>query len=170
LFEPFLPEALRRARLGPNIDPQQILSRTGDEARGKLIFFSDGARCKACHDPRDASRSIGTTLIEINKKYKQPAELLQHVLKPSLKIDEPFAAYAINTTDGKVIVGLLAEKTNASIVIKTAERLLIRIPTDEIDTMQKSPQSLMPDQILSDLTAQEASDLLAYIRSLGAAE
>jgi len=55
-------------------------------------------------------------------------------------------------------------------VIKTAERLLIRIPTNEIDTTQKSPQSLMPDQILSDLTAQEAADLLEYIRSLGAAE
>ncbi|HUG70197.1 MAG TPA: PQQ-dependent sugar dehydrogenase, partial [Pirellulaceae bacterium] len=78
LFETFLPEANRRARLGPNIDPAVILSQQGDAARGKLIFFSDGARCKACHDPRDPSKSIGTTLIEINKKYKQRAELLLH--------------------------------------------------------------------------------------------
>jgi putative heme-binding domain-containing protein len=167
LFDDFIPATMRRQTLGQYIDPNTILDLVGDAGRGKLIFFSDGARCKACHDPRDPSKSIGTTLVEINKKYKQPAEMLQHVLKPSLKIDEPFAAYAVNTTDGKVITGLLTEKTDELIVIKTAERKLIRVPTEEVDTMQKSPTSLMPDQILSDLTAQEAADLLAYIRSLG---
>jgi len=170
LFETFLPESKRRARLGPNIDPQVILGQSGDVARGKLIFFSDGARCKACHDTHDKSKSIGTTLMEINKKYKQRSEMLQHVLKPSLKIDEPFAAYAVFTTGGKVITGLLAEKTDEAIVIKTAERKLIRIPTAEIDEFQKSSKSLMPDRILSDLTAQEAADLLEYICSLRAPE
>ena len=170
LFETFLPESKRHARLGPNIDPQVILSRKGDVARGKLIFFSDGARCKACHDVRETHKSIGTTLLEINKKYKQRSELLQHVLKPSLKIEEPFAAYAVLTTGGKVITGLLAKKTDEAITIKTAQRKLVRIPTDEIDEMRKSSKSLMPDRILSDLTAQEAADLLDYIRSLDADE
>ncbi|MDA1053803.1 MAG: PQQ-dependent sugar dehydrogenase [Planctomycetota bacterium] len=170
LFETFIPEGKRRARLGPNIDPEWILSRSGDAARGKLIFFSDGARCKACHDARDKSKSIGTTLIEINKKYKKRSEMLQHVLNPSLKIDEPFAAYAVLTTSGKVITGLLAEKTDEAIVIKTAERKHIRVPTEEIESLQRSAQSLMPDRILSDLTAQEAADLIEFIRSLGAAE
>ena len=170
LFETFLPEAKRRARLGPNIDPAVILGQQGDAARGKLIFFSDGARCKACHDPRDPSKSIGTTLIEINKKYKQRAELLQHILQPSLKIDEPFAAYAVSKTDGTVIIGLLAEKTDEAVVIKTAERKMIRIPTDEIDELQKSAVSLMPDRILGDLTAQEAADLLEYIQSVDTTE
>ena len=31
--------------------------------------------------------------------------------------------------------------------------------------MQKSPKSLMPERVLSDLTAQEAADLFEYIRS-----
>jgi len=67
-----------------------------------------------------------------------------------------------------VITGLIAEKSDKAIVIKTAQRKLIRIPTDEIDAIQKSSKSLMPDRILSDLTAQEAADLLKYIRSIGA--
>ena len=170
LFETFLPESKRRVRLGPNIDPQMILSRKGDTARGKLIFFSDAARCKACHDTRQKQKSLGTTLVEINKKYKQRSEMLQHVLKPSLKIDERFAAYAVITSNGKVITGLLQEKTDQAVVIKNAERKLVRIPTDEIETMLKSPTSLMPERILSDLTAQEAADLIEYIRSLGAAD
>jgi putative heme-binding domain-containing protein len=169
LFETFLPEAKRRVRLGPNIDPAVVLTQTGNAARGKLIFFSDGARCKACHDVSDPSKSLGTTLIEINKKYKQRGEMLQHVLKPSLKIDEPLAAYTVLTTGGQVVVGLLAEKTDEVVVIKTAERKLVRIPVAEIDELQKSSTSLMPERILSDLTAQEAADLLEYISSLVAA-
>jgi putative heme-binding domain-containing protein len=170
LFETFVPESKRRQRLGPNIDPQTILGLKGDAARGKLIFFSDGARCRACHDATDKDKSLGTTLVEINKKYPRRSEMLQHVLKPSLKIDEPLAAYAVFTTDGRAITGLLAETTDEAIVIRTAERKTIRVARKNIDEMQKSPKSLMPDQILSDLTAQEAADLLAYIRSLGAGE
>jgi hypothetical protein len=33
--------------------------------------------------------------------------------------------------------------------------------------MKRSNKSLMPDQVLSDLTAQEAADLFEYLRSLG---
>ncbi|MCA9124353.1 MAG: PQQ-dependent sugar dehydrogenase [Planctomycetaceae bacterium] len=170
LFETFLPESQRRARLGPNIDPELILKQSGDAARGKLIFFSDGARCKACHDVSDPNQSLGTTLVEINKKYKQRGELLQHVLRPSLKIDEPMAAYRLLTRHGQVFVGLLVEKSDEAVVLKTAERKLIRVPGAEIEELQKSLSSLMPDRILSDLTAQEAADLIEYIRSVGVAE
>ena len=34
LFETFIPESQRRPTLGPNIDPQTILSRQGDRQRG----------------------------------------------------------------------------------------------------------------------------------------
>ena len=170
LFETFLPESKRRKRLGPNVDPELILSRKGDVSRGRLIFFSDGARCKACHDVRDKDKSIGTPLVEINRKYKQRPELLRHILEPSLRIDEPLAAYSVLTNQGKLVTGILVEKADETVTIKTAERKLVRIPTDEIDVVQKSSRSLMPDRILSDLTAQEAADLLDYIRSLGVDE
>ncbi|HEY2411277.1 MAG TPA: PQQ-dependent sugar dehydrogenase [Pirellulaceae bacterium] len=170
LFETFIPESKRRPTLGANIDPQTILSRQGDRQRGKLIFFSDGARCRACHEIDDPSQSVGPTLQEINKKYARPAELLQHVLQPSLKIDEPYAAYAVLTNDGRAINGLMAEQNDKEIVLKTADKKLARIARSSIAEMQKSPVSLMPDRILSDLTAQEAADLFEYIRSLGVAK
>ena len=43
----------------------------------------------------------------------------------------------------------------------------VGIRRGDIDAMQKSSRSLMPEQVLSDLTAQEAADLFAYLRSLG---
>jgi putative heme-binding domain-containing protein len=168
LFETFIPESKRRATLGANIDPQAILARAGDELRGKLIFFSDGARCRACHEINDRSNSLGPTIQEINKKYARSTELLQHVLQPSLKIEEPYMAYAALTTDGRAVMGLMAVKNDREIVIRAIDKKLVKISRDSIVELQTSPKSLMPDNILSDLTAQEAADLLAYIQSLGA--
>jgi putative heme-binding domain-containing protein len=168
LFETFLPESQRRATLGANFDPELVLTAPGDIARGKLIFSSDGARCRACHDAADRAASLGPTLQEINKKYPLAADMLQHVINPSQKIEDPFAAYAVQTHDGQTHPGLQATDTNDEIPLKTADKKLLRIPRTQIAALQKSTKSLMPDQVLSDLTAQEAADLLAYLRSLGA--
>jgi putative heme-binding domain-containing protein len=170
LVETFVPEAQRRPTLGGKFEPGVVLNREGDLGRGKLIFFSDGARCRNCHASEDREQSVGPTIQEINKKYPRPAELLQHVVQPSLKIEEPYAAYAVLTDDGRSLVGLLAEQSEKSVTLKTAEKKLIRLPRSEIVQMKKSDKSLMPDQVLSDLTAQEAADLFAYLRSLGAAK
>ncbi len=168
LFETFVPEAERRPTLGPNIDPQTVLDVAGDAARGKLIFFSDSARCRNCHDLSDREKSTGPTLLEIRKKYAKPAELLQHVLKPSLKIDEAFASYIVLTASGQVVTGLLVKEDPKSVTLNTAEKKQVTIPRDKIEALQKAEKSLMPERILSDLTAQEAADLLSYLMSLDA--
>lgn len=162
LLETFVPGMQRRKSLGRNIDPQTILSLAGNSDRGQLIFFSDGARCRNCHHLDAAMKSTGPTLTEIRKKYKRQSELLQHVLKPSLKVDEKFATWTVVTESGKVFNGLLLSQTDDEVVLKTVERKTIHIPQSEIDTLQKSPLSLMPAAILSDLTAQEAADLLQW--------
>ena len=90
---------------------------------------------------------------------------MQHALQPSLKIEEPFAAYTVLVDDGRVLSGLIIEQSEQEVVLKTVERLVVRIPRQNIEALRKSDKSLMPDRILSDLTAQEAADLLAYIRS-----
>jgi putative heme-binding domain-containing protein len=170
LFETFLPEPQRRKTLGANIDPASILNLVGDRQRGKLIFFSDGARCRNCHQIDDRGQSLGPTLQEINKKYPRPGELLQHVLQPSLKVEDPFAAYAITTDDGRLISGLLVEQSDQEVILKTAEKQTVRLARKSIDDMRKSEKSLMPERILSDLTAQEAADLFEYMRSPGSGE
>jgi putative heme-binding domain-containing protein len=146
------------------------LNRPGDAQRGKLIYSSDAARCRACHEVTDRNQSLGPTLQEINKKYPKPEEFVQHVLQPSLKIEEPVAAYIVLTKDGRALPGLLVEQNEQEVVIKSVEKKVVRLARSEIEELRKSDKSLMPDFLLSDLTVQEAADLLQYIRSLGAGE
>jgi putative heme-binding domain-containing protein len=170
LFETFVPESKRRPTLGPTVDPQVILAKLGDAGRGKLIYFSDGARCRNCHELDDRAKSLGPTLVEINKKFPQPGDLVQHALQPSLKVDDAFAAYTAVTNDGRVLAGLVVEQSPSEVVLKTAEKQLVRLPRANLDELVKSDKSLMPERILSDLTAQEAADLFAYIRAQRAKE
>lgn len=165
LFETFVPESQRRPTLGPTFNPQAVLTKKGDAARGKLIYFSDGARCRNCHELDDRTKSLGPTLIDINKKYPAASDLVLHALQPSLKIEEAFAAYTIVTIDGKVLTGLLVEQSPSEIVLKTVEKQVVRVRRTNVEEMVRSEKSLMPERILSDLTAQEAADLIEYIRT-----
>jgi hypothetical protein len=60
----------------------------------------------------------------------------------------------------------MERESDADVVLRTAERRSVTLSRAEIDELQKSPKSLMPDSVLADLTAQEAADLLAFVRSL----
>lgn len=163
LLEHFIPEAKRRKTLGANPDPGSVLQLAGDRARGKLIFLSDNARCRSCHDETDAAKSLGPTLSEIRTKYKRRSEILQHILQPSLKMDDKHASWIVVTSDGRVRSGLMVANTESELQLRLADKRLIRIRRDEIETFKKGDRSIMPDGMLSDLTAQEAADLLAYL-------
>ena len=45
-------------------------------------------------------------------------ELLQHVVQPSLKVDEKFAAWTAVTNEGQIVNGLLTSDSKDEIVLK----------------------------------------------------
>ncbi len=165
LFETFVPENARKSRLGSQINPSIILRLTGNANKGKTIFYSAGALCKNCHHPTDKSQSLGTTLVEISQKYPRRSELLRHILEPSLRIDEPYRNYTLELTDGTTLNGLIASQTGTSYRVKTAELEEYDIPEAEVRERRPSEISPMPAGVLSDLGAQDAADLLAFLES-----
>ena len=96
------------------------------------------------------------------------SEMLQHIIQPSQKIDDKFAAWIAVTSDGRVLNGLMESETADNVVLKLADRQKLTIARSDIEELRKSTSSLMPDSVLADLTAEEAADLLAFIQSLTA--
>ena len=166
LFDQFVPESQRKKTLGRTFEPSLVLSQTGDALRGRLIFFSDAARCRACHHSDEAALSVGPTLKEISRKYMHTSELLQHIVLPSQKIDDKFATWTVVTKDGRVLNGLMESQSASQVVLRMADRQLVTIAAIDMEELQKSTKSLMPDGVFADLTAQEAADLLVFIRSI----
>jgi putative heme-binding domain-containing protein len=166
LFDDFLPETQRKQTLGASFSPELVLQQSGDPLRGRLIFYSDAARCRSCHQPDDAAASIGPTLTEVSRKHPRTEDLLLHVMQPSLKIDERYTTWTAVTTDGQVFNGLLTAESPSEVTLRQADGRPITLQRKNLDEFQRSSRSLMPDGVLADLTAAEAADLLAFIRSL----
>ena len=110
--------------------------------------------------------NVGPELSQIGRKYERGA-LLETILAPSKAIAPEFFPYIIETKSGQVLLGFIVEKNDRHVVLREATGNMLWIDVKEIDAMEKREQSLMPELILRDVTAQDAADLLAYLMTLG---
>lgn len=166
LFERFLPEEERTKRLGSVIRPAAILALQGDVARGKAVFAATtGVQCKSCHKIGEVGTEIGPDLSKIGKKYDR-AKILENILQPSKEIDPKFRVHLVQTVDGVVHSGLLTKNEGGEVILKDAKGKLIRLESGEIEQMAPQQQSMMPDLLLRDMTAEQVTDLIAYLSSL----
>ncbi|MEX2168307.1 MAG: PQQ-dependent sugar dehydrogenase [Pirellulales bacterium] len=166
LFERFLPAERRTELLGSVVQPEQILSLPGDPARGKQVFFENASvSCKNCHRIHKEGTEVGPELTTIGKKLT-PTQLLESILEPSKLIDPKYVTYLVETDDGRILTGLLVTKDANEVVLKDAQDKVIRIPSKQIEQLVPQRQSLMPDLLVRDMTAQQVADLLAYLSSL----
>jgi putative heme-binding domain-containing protein len=166
LFERFLPADQRVKRLGATIDPKTILALKGDADRGRVVFFQTaGVQCALCHKIGAVGGNVGPDLSQIGKKYDR-AKLLESILDPSKEIEPVYLSYAVRLKDGKVLVGLVISRNDKELVLRDAQAKEYRLAAGEVDTVTAQKQSLMPEQLLRDLTAQQAVDLLDFLASL----
>jgi putative heme-binding domain-containing protein len=167
LFERFVPDDQRVQRLGSVVKPEQILALKGDAGRGRELFFNKagGLQCVNCHRIGNTGSTLGPELSEIGKKSTK-AQILESILEPSKSVEPKYVAYLAETTDGKVHTGLLAEKNEREVVLRTGEDKEVRIPAAKVATLVPQSKSLMPELLLRDLTAEQAADLLEFLASL----
>ncbi|MFH1301572.1 MAG: PQQ-dependent sugar dehydrogenase, partial [Planctomycetota bacterium] len=166
LFERFLPEDQRVKRLGMKIDHAALLSLQGDSREGKKLFFEmSGLQCRNCHRVHQYGKEVGPDLTQIGKKLSR-SELLENIVQPSNKIDEKYYTCVVETRSGKVHSGVLIKKDESGLTLKDPKNETLLIAQNEIESVVMQKKSIMPEQLLRDLTAEQAAHLLAYLESL----
>ena len=166
LFEKFLPPEQRIKRIGTAANPKQILALTGDAAKGKHLFFeSTSISCKNCHRLQNEGKQVGPDLTMIGKKLSRP-EILESILEPSKRIDPQFVTYLAELDDGRLLTGLLVHKDEQEVVLKDAQDKLLKLPAKTIEQLVPQGQSLMPESLYRDMTAQQLADLIEYLSLL----
>src|SRR5690606_26433373 len=94
-----------------------------------------------------------------------PIQILTDILQPNRAIDSNYISYTIVTTDGRALTGIIASETGGSVTIRQPENKSITLSREEIDEMQSSGVSLMPEGLEKDITHQQMADLIAFIKN-----
>ena len=69
----------------------------------------------------------------------------------------------METSDGRVVTGLLVDRNDQEVVLRDAQAKVVRIPATEIELLAPQQKSLMPELLLQDMTGQQVSDLIEYL-------
>lgn len=142
----------------------ELMKMKGDAASGRKLFFGT-ATCAKCHQVNREGKQVGPELSEIGSKLTRDA-LFVSILDPSAGISHNFESYAVVTTGGLVLTGVLVSRTDQSVTLRTAEAIDKEIPMAEIEELQKSPISLMPADLQKTLSIQDLVDVVEFLTSL----
>ena len=87
-------------------------------------------------------------------------------LYPSASISHNFEMYIVETKAGTTANGVLVSKTPAEVSIKGADAIVRTFKTAEVESVVRSPISLMPADLHQAMTTQELVDLVEYLLTL----
>jgi putative membrane-bound dehydrogenase-like protein len=133
---------------------------SGDARAGRLLFEK---RCGSCHRLHGEGGTLGPDLTHANRQDQH--QLLVHIVDPSAVIRKEYLSFTVQTTDGRVLTGLLTEQTPGHVTLVNAQNEKTTIPREKIQETSESPISLMPENLLRDLKPQELRDLFRYLQS-----
>ena len=166
LFERMLPPDQRIERLGDDVDADLILAIEGDASRGRELFVKGAvANCKSCHPLEAGVPRVGPDLAEAGKGLNR-RQLLESILFPSHKVDEKYRTHVVETTDGRLLTGIIVQHDNDGIVLASGAEPAVALRNEEVEELQRIEKSLMPDGLARDMTAEQLADLLAWLTSI----
>jgi putative heme-binding domain-containing protein len=166
LFEAFLPATERVRRLSPSATIADLANMLGDSVQGRALFFEDARlQCAKCHQIQSQGGKIGPDLSQIGRNSSR-SQLFESIVDPNRQIAPKYQTHTVLRTDGNAVSGILERETEEDLVLVTAAGETVRIPWDEMEQRKLDRQSLMPTGIVSQMTAQEMADLLAFLLSL----
>ena len=139
--------------------------KQGDAERGRIVFRSEKAKCNTCHRVAADGGRIGPDLTGIGR-IRNDRDLLEAIVFPSATLAREFEPYQIVTLAGKVLTGLVVRETDEAIYLQQQTGDPIVVPRDEIDVLQPSTVSVMPNGLDGAISPAELADVIRYLRTL----
>ena len=149
-----LPDAVWQAYLAA-LSPDD-----GDSERGRRVFVD---RCANCHRVDGVGKTVGPSLSDLRTKSRE--QVLEAILKPNAAIDAAYVAHVARADDGRVYHGVIAAETDAAVTLRGADGRDIPLLRDELDGLQSTGLSLMPERLDLLIAPDEMSDLVHWLKT-----
>jgi len=138
---------------------QEATTLSGEPSKGKALFKKT---CAACHKLENVGFDIGPNLASLTDRRAET--LLTSILNPNAAVDSKYLTYTVLTEEGRVFSGMLAAETGNSITLVMQENKKQVILRNQIEEIQSTGKSMMPDGLDKETTVQDIADLIAYIQ------
>jgi putative membrane-bound dehydrogenase-like protein len=137
------------------------LELNADVARGRATFRKN---CITCHRLENEGYEVGPDLLSAIRG-KSGDYLLIAILDPSREVDPRYLNYIVTTKKGQTITGLIAAETAASLTLRRGDRAEDTILRGQIESIQATAKSVMPEGLEMQLSKQDLADLIAFLQT-----
>jgi putative heme-binding domain-containing protein len=138
----------------------------GDATRGKMVFKKN---CSTCHRLQNVGVEVGPDLLAALRN-KTPDTLLVDILDPSREVDPRYINYYVTTKAGRSFTGMISAETASSVTLRRAEKAEDTILRSDIDEIQATAKSLMPEELEKQLGKQDVADVIVYLLAVATAK
>jgi putative heme-binding domain-containing protein len=145
----------RMTKLRTELNPE-VLGKA-DAGRGRVLF---NTACAACHRLHGHGGDAGPDLTgggRDNLDY-----LLENLVDPSGVVSADFKMTVAGLKDGRVLNGIVTEQNSRTLTLKTMNGM-VTVEKAEVNELQASNLSLMPEGLLDPLSLEQTRDLVAYL-------
>ncbi len=120
--------------------------------------------CGVCHTLYGQGGQVGPDLTGADRHNL--AYLLENIVDPSAIVPENYRVSVITLKDDRVITGIILSRGTRTMTIQTpTERLTVE--NDQVESVENSSFSMMPDGLLEALRPDQVRDLIGYLMSSG---
>lgn len=140
----------------------KVCKQSGDSASGVALYKK---HCAVCHRHGGEGGLVGPDLTGMAAHPKE--ELLIHILDPNRSVEGNFRLHTVTTRDGKVLAGLLASETRTSIELVDSQGKRFLLSRDDVEELQVSAKSIMPEGFEKQMNEKEIGDLLEFLTKRG---
>jgi putative heme-binding domain-containing protein len=137
-------------------------------ARGRELYTK--LACASCHKLGGEGVNYGPDLSDLLKRVNNDrAEVLRHILEPSLVISNRYRNISFNLKDGEEATGIILKEDAVGVTIQSgpSDSLIQTIAKSNIADRIPKDLSPMPMGLLNPLSKEDILDLLAWIESGG---
>jgi putative heme-binding domain-containing protein len=140
--------------------------------RGQSLFTE--LSCAKCHQLVADVAGVGPSLKDVAYRFAKGeftrTDILEQIISPSAKIDPKYSTTTLLDLNGRIHTGIVQTRNSQEVVLipsplERDEPIIVKV--EQIEEEHPSEVSLMPQGLLSTLSAAEIADLLLFIESGG---
>lgn len=119
--------------------------------------------CAACHASRDGQSMVGPPLE--NLKHWTLEQWTTAILDPNRNVEPKYHQVTLLTIDDQVFAGIIQQRSDEMLQLAQSDGSIREIAVDEIETIQQTRHSLMPEGIEEKVDPRQLAELLGFLRN-----